>query len=86
MFKVKGTLEDAHNQLTVGQYNDARKELFAALGLSPESRTHFLAYLKGTRELKFGQIIACQKVFAKYGIEWTAAERPHTTIRSKATA
>lgn len=85
MYKVKGTLEDAHNCLTVGQYSDARKDLFAALGLAPESRTAFGLYLSGTRPLKFDQFLACQKVFAKYGIEWTYGERSHAVIRSKTT-
>lgn len=86
MFKVKGTLEDAHNSLTVGQYSAARKELFAALGLSPESRTAFGLYLSGTRPLKYEQFLACRAVFQKYGIDWTPGERPHTTIHSKVLA
>lgn len=83
MYKVKGSIDDAHNSLTIGQYDSARKELFAALGLSLESRTAFGMYLNGTRPLKYDQIIACQKVFAKYGIEWIIAPKPTHTVKSK---
>lgn len=68
--KVSGLFADAYNQLTVGQYNDARRDLFGALGLSPDSRTAFLNYVNNKTPLKYWQIENAKLVFAKYGIIW----------------
>lgn len=56
--------------LTIGQYDSARRDIFKALGLAPESRTAFSMYLNNERELKLSQIIALKNVFNKYGIDW----------------
>ena len=71
MTRVSGTLEDAYGALTVAQFTEARRDLFAALGLDYGSRTAFLNYLNGKTMLKMQQIEDCKKVFAKYGIQWT---------------
>lgn len=70
MMKCKGTFEDAIGCLTVATYESARKELFKAIGLEPQSRSAWGKYVKGETPMKVTQMQACRAVFAKYGIEW----------------
>lgn len=87
MYKVKGTLDEAYNCLTIGHFFDARRELMTALGLSVESRQSFSLYVRGVTALKYEQVLALQQVFRKYGIDWTFVPQPQTTtIKSKITA
>ena len=71
MVKVYGSLNDAYGCLSIAQYDEARKDLFHALGLAEDSRTSFSNYLKEKTPLKFWQISNCKAVFAKYGINWS---------------
>lgn len=71
MMKCKGTFEQAIGCLKVGQYPEARKDLFAALNLEPQSRSAWSLYVKGTTSLRGPKLQACKEVFKKYGIEWT---------------
>lgn len=76
MVKVKGTFEQAVLMLTVGQYENARRELFGVLGIQPQCRSAWSLYMRGLRQMRFQQIIDCQKVFRKYGIDWQINDTP----------
>lgn len=53
-------------QIRIGDFAEARNELYKALGI--ENRTSFAKYASGKTEMKVSQAEAVERVFNSYGI------------------